>query len=71
MLKQELLRRALAAGEAWERMGLSGLITPDRYINHGEALLDVHIGFIKANTFHFLTRHNWRNFLNFMQKHLA
>ena len=62
---------ALAAGEAWERMGLSGLITPDRYIEPKEELIDGHVGYAKANTFHFLTRHNWASFLRFMQKHLA
>ena len=62
---------ALAAGEAWERMGLSGLITPDRYIEPNEALLDGHVSFCKSNTFHFLTRHNWAHFLTFLQKNLA
>lgn len=62
---------ALAAGEAWERQGLTGLVTPDRYMEPTEELIDGHVGFSKANTFHFLSRHNWASFLRFMQKNLA
>ena len=63
---------ALAASEAWERMGLSGFLdASDRYVEMYEERIDGHIGFAKANTFHFLTRHNWASFLRFMQKHLA
>ena len=63
---------ALAAGEAWERQGLDGLTGgAQKYLQAGEEITDGHIGFSKANTFHFLSRHNWASFLRFMQKHLA
>ena len=63
---------ALAASEAWERQGLSGLLhATDRYIDAYEERIDGCVGIAKANTFHFLTRHNWASFLRFMQKHLA
>ena len=63
---------ALAASEAWERQGLFGLVNAsDRYLNAKEERIEGHVGITKANTFHFLTRHNWASFLRFMQKHLA
>ena len=63
---------ALAASEAWERVGLSGLVdASDRYVDAKEERIDGHVGFAKADTFHFLSRHNWASFLRFMQKHLA
>lgn len=62
---------ALAAGEAWERAGLAGLVGSDHFITSGEALLEGHVGICMANTFHFLTRHNWARFLQFMEKHKA
>ena len=62
----------LAASEAWERMGLTGLTdASDRYLDPTEERIDGHVGFAKADTLHYLTRHNWASFLRFMQKHLA
>lgn len=62
---------ALAASEAWEREGLTGLVGSDHYITAGEALLDGQVGICQANTFHFLTRHNWARFIEFIEKHKA
>ena len=60
---------ALAASEAWERMGLDGLIGSDRYLQPGEALTDGHVAFFLIHAQHFLSRHSWRRFLTFIEKH--
>jgi len=61
---------ALAAGEAWEKLGLSGLVGgSERYLDPGEALIDGHVAYFKIHSLHFLSRHGWRNFLNFVEKH--
>ncbi len=60
---------ALAAGEAWENMGFSGLIGPDRYLNPGEALTDGNVGYFLIHSLHFLSRHGWKYFLEFIEKH--
>lgn len=62
---------ALAAGEAWENAGLSGLIGSDLYLQPGEALTDGHVGFFLIHSQHFLSRHGWRRFLEFVKKHKA
>ena len=63
---------ALAASEAWERMGLAGLVDgAERYLDPKEERIDGHVGYCKSNTYHYFTRHNWASFLRFMQKNLA
>ena len=60
---------ALAAGEAWEREGLSGLVGSDRYLRAGEALTDGNVGYFLIHSKHFLSRHGWKCFLEFIEKH--
>ncbi len=60
----------LAASEAWERMGLDGMQECDHFLNPGEKLLDGNVGFFMAPTKHFLSRHAWNNYIEFMLKHL-
>jgi hypothetical protein len=61
---------ALAAGEAWEKQGLPGLVGgADSYIDSNSALIDGHVGYSKIHSLHFLSRHSWRNFLQFVGKH--
>jgi len=60
---------ALAASEAWEREGLEGIMGCDRYIDNGEALLDGHMAYAKVHSLHFLSRHLWRFFMEFVEKH--
>ena len=60
---------ALAAGEAWESMGLSGLVGSDRYLEPNNALTDGHVGYFLIHSLHFLSRHSWRYFLEFIEKH--
>lgn len=60
---------ALAAGEAWENIGLSGLVGSERYLEPGEALTDGHVGYFLIHSLHFLSRHSWKRFLEFIEKH--
>lgn len=60
---------ALAASEAWERDGLPGLVGSNHYLQAGESLSDGHIGYFLIHSLHFLSRHSWRYFLGFIEKH--
>ncbi|MBE6666161.1 MAG: hypothetical protein E7603_08100 [Ruminococcaceae bacterium] len=60
---------ALAAGEAWEAVGLPGLVGSRRYLNPGEALTDGNVGYFLIHSLHFLSRHGWKYFLEFIEKH--
>lgn len=60
---------ALAASEAWEKAGLTGLCGCERYIEPGEALLDGHVGFFKIKLVHYLSRHCYARLVEFIEKH--
>ena len=60
---------ALAASEAWEREGTLGLVAPDCYPEPGETYLDGNVGFCYFHMRHFMSRHAWRCFLEFIKKH--
>jgi len=60
----------MAAAEAWENMGLEGIEECDHYLTAGEKLLEGNVGFFMAPTKHFLSRHAWNNYMEFMRKHL-
>lgn len=68
-LSQQLC--ALAAGEAFERMGLEGLVDGNRPLSEGEASLLGHVGFFLIRSKHFLSRHSWRYFMQFLERHKA
>ena len=59
----------MAAAEAWEKTGLMGLKECDHYLTGSEKLLDGNVGFFMAPTMHFLSRHAWNNFMEFMRIH--
>ncbi|MBQ8740331.1 MAG: hypothetical protein IJY79_02135 [Clostridia bacterium] len=59
----------LAASEAWESMGLDGIEECDHYLTGGEKLLNGNVGFFMAPTMHFLSRHAWQNYMEFMRIH--
>lgn len=59
----------LAASEMWEKMGLVGLEECDHYLNPGEKLLNGNVGFSMTPTTHFLSRHAWNNYMEFMRIH--
>lgn len=59
----------LAASEAWESMCLDGIEECDHYLTGGEKLLNGNVGFFMAPTMHFLSRHAWQNYMEFMRIH--
>ena len=60
----------LAASEAWEQQGLTGLLgASDHYFAAGEASLDGRVGYFVHHGLHFLSRHAWRRFMEFIEKH--
>lgn len=59
----------LAASEAWEKLGLDGMQECDHYLTADEKLLDGNVGFFMAPTMHFLSRHAWNNYMEFMRIH--
>lgn len=59
----------LAASEAWENMGLVGLQECDCYLAPDEKLLNGNVGYSITPTTHFLSRHAWRNYMEFMRIH--
>ena len=60
---------ALAASKAWEELGLSGLVGSDHYLQAGEVLSEGHVGYFLIHSLHFLSRHSWKHFLTFLEKH--
>ena len=60
----------LAASEAWEKLGLDGIEECDHFLTPGERLLNGNVGFFMAPTKHFLSRHAWNNYMEFMRRHL-
>jgi len=59
----------LAASEAWEKLGLVGLQECDHYLTPGERLLNENVGYSMTPTTHFLSRHAWHNYMEFMRIH--
>ena len=59
----------LAASEAWENQGLTGLIGSDHILEPKESLLEGHIGYFKIDHKHFLSRHCWHNYIKFIELH--
>ena len=59
----------LAASEAWEKEGLTGLVHNDEFVKSGESLLDGHVGFFQIESIHYFSRHSWRNLMRFIEKH--
>ncbi len=59
----------LAASKAWEDKGISGVIDCDRFLDPGKALLDGRLGYFKIDFHHYLSRHSWRRFYEFIEKH--
>ncbi len=60
---------ALASSEAWEKKGLKGLVGGEIELKEGQRLLEGHVAFFLLQSRHFLSRHGWCNFIDFIEKH--
>ena len=58
----------LAASEQWEKQGLKGLEKSDRYLESGECLSDGRVCYFKIHSRHYLSRHSWKFFIEFLLK---
>lgn len=64
--KSEFLS-AYAAGEIYERLGLSGLIAPDRYPVPGEKFHDGYVGYHIREGSHYLSREDWNLYMEYIR----
>ena len=60
---------ALAASEAWEELSLPGILECEEYFEPGSFTDEGRVGFFKLHSKHFLSRHSWKRFLSFVEKH--
>ncbi len=59
----------VAASEAYEKQGVKGLVTPDRYPIPKERLFEGNIGFNYRPGDHFLSRDDWYAYISFWNMH--
>ncbi len=60
-----------AASEAWELLGLKGLLHQDSLPQPGDALLEGKLGYHMRKGSHFFTRQDWHRFLAYLDRHMA
>ena len=58
-----------AASQMWEEKGLSGLVDSNDFAKPGEAFLKGRLSYFMVDFVHFLSRHNWHRYLEFIEKH--
>ncbi len=59
----------VAASEAYEKMGLKGLVHDEKLPEVGERFHEGRIGYHLQKGPHFLSRHDWQEFMAFIRKH--
>lgn len=59
----------VAASEAYEKMGYKGLVHNEKLPEVGEAFHEGRIGYHLQNGPHFLSRHDWHQFMAYIRKH--
>ena len=57
-----------AASEAWERLGLPGLIAPDRLPKAGDAFRQGSIGYHLRSGAHYFSREDWNRYMDFLDE---
>ncbi len=60
----------VAASAAWEETNLTGFVHPNRLPECGEVFQDGNIGYHLREGGHFLSRHDWRRFCEYLKKDL-
>ena len=58
----------MLASEAYERLGLKGLVGKDRYPKAGDTFHEGNIGYHMRDGKHFLSRYDWLKFIEFLDK---
>lgn len=56
----------VAASEAYEMLGLSGLVHSDTFPNDTDCLGEGSIGYHRRDGLHFLSRHDWARYIDFV-----
>ncbi|MBQ8840209.1 MAG: hypothetical protein IJ004_02690 [Clostridia bacterium] len=64
-LSQQLC--VMASSPAWEKQGLKGYQGPNRPLEVGERAIDGNVSFFLLKSRHLLSRHGWRNFIDFIE----
>ena len=61
----------LWASQAWEMLGKTGLVTPDKMPDAGDVLGEGNVGYHMRYGSHFLSREDWNNYIAFLNRHLG
>ena len=61
----------LWASQAWEMLGKTGLVTPDKLPEAGDVCADGNVGYHMRHGSHFLSREDWNNYMDFIDRHLG
>ena len=57
---------AVAAGEVYERLGIKGLVHPDRYPVPGDSFHEGHVGYHRRSGTHYFSRTDWQQYMKFI-----
>ena len=66
--KSEFLN-CVASSEACEKLGLKGLICDDKFPEVNESFIQGRIGYHLREGVHYLSRHDWKNYMDFIDLH--
>lgn len=61
----------LWASQAWKLLGKTPLITQNKWPEAGEVSADGDVGYHLRHGSHFLSREDWNNYMNFLDRHLG
>lgn len=59
----------VASSEAYEKLGLKGLICDDKFPNIGDRFLEGRIGYHLREGIHFLSNYDWKNYMDYINLH--
>ena len=62
---------SVAASAVYEKLGLNGLVHPDRLPEVGEAMQEGYIGYHLRHGEHYLSRFDWNHYMDYMEKHIC
>lgn len=62
---------SVIASEVYEKLGLKGLVHPDRLPEVGECFQEGNIGYHLRHGEHYLSRYDWNRYMDYMEKHIC